>query len=135
MILLRNVNRQNMDQIRKNVIKIFKEVAFKIEVKRNLKSVDFLDVTFNLTNGTNLQYKNPMIPYYIISSNHPSQVIKHIPISINKTLNKKSSSEEIFNESKSGYETVLKLKEQWISQGRIKIPQRRTKDSKTKTKS
>ena len=42
------------------------------------------------------------------SSNHPPQVIKHIPISINKRLNKNSSSEEIFNESKSEYKTALK---------------------------
>ena len=52
LILLRNVNRQNMDRIRKNVIKIFKEVEFKIEIRTNLKIVDFLDVTFNLTNVT-----------------------------------------------------------------------------------
>ena len=52
LILLRNVNRQNMDRIRKNVIKIFKEVGFKIEIRTNLKIVDFLDVAFNLTNGT-----------------------------------------------------------------------------------
>ena len=39
LILLRNVNRQNMDQIRKNVMKIFKEVGFKIEIRANLKIV------------------------------------------------------------------------------------------------
>ena len=33
------------------VIKIFKDVAFKIDIKTNLKVVDFLDVTFNLSNG------------------------------------------------------------------------------------
>ena len=59
LILLPYVNRQNMDRIRKNVIKIFKEVGFKIEIKANLKIVDFLDVTFNLTNGTYRLYKKP----------------------------------------------------------------------------
>ena len=39
-----------MDRIKKNVITIFKEVRFKTEMKRNLKIIDFLDVTFNLTN-------------------------------------------------------------------------------------
>ena len=52
LILLRNVNRENMDRIRKNVTKIFKQAGFKIEVKANLKIDDLLDVTFNLTNGT-----------------------------------------------------------------------------------
>ena len=90
-ILLRNVNRQNVDRIRKNVIKIFKEVGFKIEIKTNLKIVDFLDVTFNLANDTYRPYKNPNDPllYVNTSSNHPHQVIKHIPISLNKRLNKK----------------------------------------------
>ena len=59
LILLLYVNRQNMDRIRKNVIKIFKEVEFKIEIKTNLKIVDFLDVAFNLTNGTYRPYKKP----------------------------------------------------------------------------
>ena len=52
LILLRNANRQNKDRIRKNVIKIFKEVGFKTEIKTNLRIVDFLDVTFNLTSST-----------------------------------------------------------------------------------
>ena len=52
LILLRNVNRQNMDRIRKNVMKTFKEIGFKIEIRTNLKIVNFLNVTFNLTNGT-----------------------------------------------------------------------------------
>ena len=52
LILLRNVKRQNMDRIRKNVMKMLKEVGFKIEIRTNLKIVDFLDVTFNLTNGS-----------------------------------------------------------------------------------
>ena len=38
----------------------------------------------------------------------PPQVIKHIPISISKRLNKSSSSEEIFTETKSEYKKTLK---------------------------
>ena len=40
LMLLRNVNKLNMDQIRKNVIKIFKKARFKIEIKANLKIVE-----------------------------------------------------------------------------------------------
>ena len=39
-----------MDRIRKNVIKLLKEIGFKIEIETNLKIVHFLDVTFNLAN-------------------------------------------------------------------------------------
>ena len=110
LILLRNVNKQNMDRIRKNVLKIFKEVGFKIEIKTNLKIVNFLDVIFNLTNGTYRPYKKPndFLLYVNTSSNHPPQVIKHVPVSIKTRLNKNSSSEEIFNETKSECETALK---------------------------
>ena len=49
---MRSKNGQKTDRIRKEVIKIFKEVGFKIEIKTNLKVVDFLNITFNLSNGT-----------------------------------------------------------------------------------
>ena len=53
--------------------------------------------------------KNPndSVLYVNTSSNHPRQVIKHIPISISKRLNKNSSSKEIFHETISEYETAL----------------------------
>ena len=51
LILMRNENGQKTGRIRKEVIKIFKEIGFKIEIKTNLKVVDFLDITFNISNG------------------------------------------------------------------------------------
>ena len=51
LILVRNKNGQKTDKIRKEVIKIFKKIGFKIELKTNPKVVDFPDVTFNLSNG------------------------------------------------------------------------------------
>ena len=53
-----------------------------------------------------LKLSNDPLLYINISFNHPPQVIKHIPISLSKGLNKNSSSEEIFNETKSEYETL-----------------------------
>ena len=41
-----------MDKKRKNIIKIFKEIGFSIDIQTNLKEVDFLDVTLNLQDGT-----------------------------------------------------------------------------------
>ena len=38
--IISNVNRQNMDRIRKKVTKVFKEVGLKIEIKTNFKVVD-----------------------------------------------------------------------------------------------
>ena len=50
LIILRNINGQKTEQIRKPVIKIFNYIGFKIEVKSNLKTVHCVDVTFNLSN-------------------------------------------------------------------------------------
>ena len=99
-----------MDRARKNVIKIFKEVGFKIEIQTHLKIVNFLDVTFNLASGTYRPYKkaNESLLYINTSSNHPPQVIKQLPTSISERLSNNSSNEEIFNASKYEYETALK---------------------------
>ena len=107
LIFLRNVNGQKMDRVRKNVTKIFKEVGFKIEVQTCLKIVNFLDVTFNLANGTYRPYKkaNESLLYINTSSNHPPQVIKQLPTSISERLSNNSSNEEIFNTSKYEYQT------------------------------
>ena len=75
-----------------------------------MKVVDFLDVTFNLTNGTYHPYKKPndTLLYINTQSNHPPQVIKQVPTSINNRLSQNSSNEDIFNKSKGIYENALK---------------------------
>ena len=67
LILLKNTKGREVDQIRKKVIKIFKDVGFKIEIKTNLKIVDFLDVTMNLSNGTYSPYKKPDNQLYMFT--------------------------------------------------------------------
>ena len=110
LILLRNVNEQKMDRVRKNVINILKEVSFKIEIQTHLKIVNFLNVTLNLAYGTYRPYKKTIesLSYINTFSNHSPQVIKQLPTSINERLSNNSSSEEIFNASKYEYERALK---------------------------
>ena len=76
----------------------------------NLKTVDFLDVRFNLTNNTYEPYRKPNNePVYInINSNHPPNILKELPKSINKRISETSCNERIFNEAKSLYEEALK---------------------------
>ena len=52
LFILRKINKQQTDTVRKKIISIFKNIEFKIEVVTNLTEVDFLDVTFNLENNT-----------------------------------------------------------------------------------
>ena len=56
---MRNVNGQQVDCVRKNTIQTFKDVGFLIDLETNFKIVDFLDITFNLNNGTIKLYKKP----------------------------------------------------------------------------
>ena len=65
LVFLRNVNGQQIDRTRKNIIKIFKGVGINIEIETNSKVVDFLDITFNLNNSIYKPYKNQTIHCYI----------------------------------------------------------------------
>ena len=106
---MRNENGQKTDRIRKEVIKIFKEISFKIEIKTNLKVVDFLDIIFNLSNGTYKPYRkhNDNLSYVITSSNHQTQIIKQLLTSTTRRLPKNSSSIGIFNFAKVEYENTF----------------------------
>ena len=59
---------------------MFKDVGFQLEIKTNLKQLEFLDVKFNLITGLYAPYKKPNdnLLYINTSSNHPPQVIKQL---------------------------------------------------------
>ena len=59
LLVFRNVNGQKINRIRKKVIQLFKDSGFLIDIETNLKIVNFLDITFNLSNGTFKPYKKP----------------------------------------------------------------------------
>ena len=90
LLILRNVNGQQMDQMRKNIIKTFKDIGFTMDVETNLKIAYFLDITFNLNNGTYRPYKktNDLLLYTSKSSNQ-------LPKIINERLSRSSSNEEV----------------------------------------
>ena len=118
------------DRIRKEVIKIFKEIGFKIEIKTNLKIVDFLDITFNLSNVTYKPYRKPNDNLLCVntSSYQSPQIIKELPTSTAKRLSKISSSIEIFNSAKVEYENALENSGYYS----IKLNYTQTKENKSK---
>ena len=91
--------------MRKNIIKIFKDTGFAIDIETNLKIEDFLDISFNLNNGTYRPYKKPndLLSYINKSSNHPPQIINQLPKTINERFSRNS-----FNSSKHQYEKALR---------------------------
>ena len=79
-------NCQQIDQLPQKIIKIFNEIGFKIDIETNLKIVNFLDMTFNLINVSYKPYKKPVdtLLYINKNSNHPPQIIKKLPKTINE---------------------------------------------------
>ena len=110
LVLLRNASKQKTDRIRKDIIEIFKNATFKMKGKRNLHIIYFLDVTFNLLDGTSKPYKKPngQLLYVNISSNHPPQIIKQLPMSISNPLSNNSSNKQVFEMSNGEHEKALR---------------------------
>ena len=110
LLILRNVNGQQIDLMRKNIIKIFKDIGFAIDMETNLKIADFLDIMFNLNNGRYRPYKNPkdLLLYINKSLTHPPQIINQLPKIINERLSRNSSDEEVFHSFKYQYEQALR---------------------------
>ena len=74
-----------------------------------MKTVNFLDVTLNLTTVKYLPYnKTGNNPLYInIFSNHPPNIIKNLPGNISVRINTFSEDETTFNKSKNLYNNAL----------------------------
>ena len=90
LVILRNVNGQQIDRTRKNIIKIFKDVGFSIDIENDTKVVEFLDITFNLNNGIYKRYKkaNNTLLYVNKCSTHRSQIINQILRTIDERLSR-----------------------------------------------
>ena len=74
-----------------------------------MKVVNYLDVTFNLDDGTYKPYTKPNneIKYIQENSNHPPSVIRQIPLSIESRLSTLSLNEKIFQEAVPPYQKAL----------------------------
>ena len=99
-----------MERIRKDLFELFKKHGLKITIEPpNLTKVNFLDVTLDLEKELYKPFRKPNDrPLYVNKlSNHPPNVIKEIPNSINKRLSGISSSEKEFNEAKEAYQEAL----------------------------
>ena len=72
-----------------------------------MKITDYLDVTFNLYDGTvSASMKNDQYPCYI--NDGSKKVFKQIPKSIMIRLSTNSSNEDIFTQNKQDYEIASK---------------------------
>ena len=87
-----------LERKRKKIIEIFKKYGLAITNKTNLFVLIFLDIQFNLLNGTFKPYRKPNNdPIYVHKdSNHPLELLKELPKTIGKRISTILSSIEIF---------------------------------------
>ena len=85
-------------------------MGFKIEISSNIKIVNFLDVTLDLSNNSYKSFikSNQNRSYINVNSNHPKNIIKQISKAVNLRIGKLSANEKIFKESSKRYTDALK---------------------------
>ena len=100
MVVFNNKSGRGSEEIKKSIQSIFWENELKITIKCNLKIVNYLDVTFNLTDSSYRPFsKTNNERNYIHSQSNHSPIIKQLPLSVESRLSKLSSNEKIFNDS------------------------------------
>ena len=103
------VSPSQMERIKKQIYKIFKDQGLKITIETNLPKVNFLDITMDLQSETFQPFRKPNDnPLYInTKSNHPRHIIKNLPKAINRRLSQISSNDNLFNNHKKEYQDAL----------------------------
>ena len=97
LIIIRKPNGLILDNFRKRISNTLKLLGFKSTIHTNLKTVNFLDTTLNLTNCTYKPYIKDNTPIYInTSSNYSPSITKQIPKSISHRLSSNSSNINIY---------------------------------------
>ena len=107
--IFQNIPKTEIERKKKQIVKVFKDCGLSITIKCNLKSEDFLDVTFDLLNEIYKPYRKPNNkPLYINKhSNHPPNILKQLPKSIEKRISETSSNTDVFNRSIKIYNDAL----------------------------
>ena len=99
-----------IERLRKKVVKLFSQHNLKITTEVNTKITDFLDVQFNLLDGSFRPHrKDNTAPLYINNlSNHPGHIKKELPRMIGRRISDLSSNREIFNSEAPFYNQALR---------------------------
>ena len=98
------------ERMKKDITKLFHDNDLKITIDMNLSEVDFLDVSLSMKNNTFKPYRKPNSETLYINrlSNHPPNIIKQLPKTIEKRISELSHSKKEFDSVKQDYEAALK---------------------------
>ena len=107
--LSKNRSGPQNERTKKFIQKTFKDKGLDIVIQCNMKVVNYLDATLNLTTGTTAPYRKPddETNYIHAHSDHPPNITRQLPLSVEKRLSALSSSEAIFEEAKGYYQDAL----------------------------
>ena len=94
---------------KKDICRIFKDNGLRITIEANKQTINFLNVTFNLTKNSYQPYTKPntTLQYVHQESNHPPITLKNIPAGINKRLSSLSSDKNSFDQAAPPYQKAL----------------------------
>ena len=107
--IFQNISKTEIERKKKQMVKVFKDCGLSITIECKLKSMDFLDVTFDLLKDIYKPYCKPNNePLYINKhSNYPPNILKQLPKSIEKHVSETSSNVYVFNKSIKIYNDAL----------------------------
>ena len=99
-----------MERIKKHFVQIFRDKGLLIPIQCNMKRVNCLNVTLKLDDNSFQPYSKPedVLSYVDAKSNHPPNILKQIPNSIELRLSATSISQSIFRNSTHMCEEALK---------------------------
>ena len=106
---VRRTSGHDADAMRKRIIKIMKQYGLRITIESNLRSANFLDVTFDLPSGRFFPFRKPNDrPLYINkASNHPPSILRNLPAAISKRVSSISSDQQAFQDAAPMYKDAL----------------------------
>ena len=107
--LFKNISGHRADKIHKEFHQLFKENGLSLEIECNLKTLNYLDITLDSNTGTYKPYRKPndKILYIHTIYNHPANILKQLPISVETRLSNLSSNSEIFHKASKNYQNIL----------------------------
>ena len=86
--IFQNISKTEIERKKKETVKVFKDCGLTITIKCKSKSVDFLDLTFDLVNGNYKPYRKPSNNSLYINKyfNQPPNILKELPKSNEKRI-------------------------------------------------
>ena len=87
----------------------FEKCNLRVIIENDVKRMDFLDVTMDLTTGKYWPYRKPNseLRYINVRSNHPPTIIKQLPKSITSKIASLSSNAEEYEKALPAYKEAL----------------------------